>query len=177
MWTKKRKSHLLRITGKLLLQTRWQVRWRLGFHLDLLTTQLGADSAWKVWRLFPRGEKSDPSWICHFQWTNLWTITLKKNEWKKFPCVRARWFSHSVTNTGRNPRLFKPDWCDAFKKIPCKMSDLKLRGFKWQTKYFVKGTVAWDFSLPFFSSKLHTLDPDLYPNFLFEFGFKFAEFF
>ncbi len=32
-------------------------------------------------------------------------------------------------------------------------------------KCIFKGTVAWDFSPPFFSSKLHTLDPDSYPKF------------
>jgi hypothetical protein len=36
----------------------------------------------------------------------------------------------------------------------------------------IKGTVARDFPLPFFSSKVPTLDPDSYPSFFFQIWFR-----
>jgi hypothetical protein len=63
---------------------------------------------------------------------------VKENKLEKVSMCSARCFSYSIMDAGRLAWMTKPDWCDAYKNIPCKLEDLRLQGFYWQTKFFVE---------------------------------------
>jgi len=50
----------------------------------------------------------------------------------------AKMFSHSVYDAGVASLMSKQDMVDAYKNIPCPVSDLRLQGFMWLEKYFIE---------------------------------------
>jgi hypothetical protein len=57
---------------------------------------------------------------------------------EKVTMCSARCFAYSVKECGKFAWMTKPDWCDAYKNIPCKIADLRLQGFCWQSKFFIE---------------------------------------
>ncbi len=63
---------------------------------------------------------------------------VREKSLEKFSMCSARCFSYLVMDAGKLAWMTKPDWCDAYKNIPCKLEDLRLQGFSWQSKFFVE---------------------------------------
>jgi len=50
----------------------------------------------------------------------------------------ARQFGYSVVECGKNAKMWKYDFTDAYKNIPTCIDDRRLQGFMWLGKYFVE---------------------------------------
>ena len=61
---------------------------------------------------------------------------IDKNKLEKVKMTSARNFGYSLKNCGKNAKLSKFDMKDAYKQVPCPLSDLRLQGFRWLNKYF-----------------------------------------
>ena len=61
---------------------------------------------------------------------------IEKNKLEKVKMTSARNFGYSLKNCGKNAKLSKFDMKDAYKQVPCPLSDLRLQGFRWLNKYF-----------------------------------------
>ena len=61
---------------------------------------------------------------------------IDKNKLEKVKMTSARNFGYSLKNCGKNAKFSKFDMKDAYKQVPCPLSDLRLQGFCWLNKYF-----------------------------------------
>lgn len=61
-----------------------------------------------------------------------------KNSTEKVVMSSARLFSHSVKMAGKNAVMTKFDMQDAYKNVPCKLSDIRLQGFEWGGRFFAE---------------------------------------
>ena len=57
---------------------------------------------------------------------------------EKVKMSTAKMFSFNVHDAGENSLMSKQDMVDAYKNMPCPVSDLRLQGFAWLDKYFVE---------------------------------------
>ena len=61
-----------------------------------------------------------------------------KDKLEKVKMSSARKFSYSIIKSGRYAVMTKYDMVDAYKTVPAPLSDLRLQGFQWLTRYFVE---------------------------------------
>jgi hypothetical protein len=59
---------------------------------------------------------------------------------EKVTMSSAKKFSYTLKKCGFDAKISKFDMCDAYKQIPCPISDLRLQGFGWLNKMFVETT-------------------------------------
>ena len=63
---------------------------------------------------------------------------IQKSSMEKVFMSSPQKFSYSVLVAGKNSLMTKFDMKDAYKNVPCALSDLRLQGFEWCGKYFAE---------------------------------------
>jgi hypothetical protein len=57
---------------------------------------------------------------------------------EKVHMTSVKQFAKSLSMAGRHANISKLDMVDAYKNVPCQISELRIQGFQWLSKYFVE---------------------------------------
>jgi hypothetical protein len=86
----------------------------------------------------PQGEKVRPVLNVSLPKNLSFNSNVKEESLEKVFMCSAKCFSHSIVDCGKQAWMAKLDMKDAYKNIPCKVTDLKLQGFVWLGRFFTE---------------------------------------
>jgi hypothetical protein len=86
----------------------------------------------------PQGEKVRPVLNVSLPEQNSFNSNVREGALEKVFMCSARCFSYSIVDCGTDAYMAKLDMRDAYKNIPCKISDLRLQGFVWLNRFFLE---------------------------------------
>jgi hypothetical protein len=86
----------------------------------------------------PQGEKVRPVLNVSLPKNLSFNSNVKDEALEKVFMCSAKCFSHSIMDCGKQAWMAKLDMKDAYKNVPCKVSDLRLQGFVWLNKFFTE---------------------------------------